>query len=151
MSRRPLGRLGPVEVRLEHRALFAFDSGCLTCSRWARLIAYLDRRDMVRLATLESPAGQWLMEADPQARFRLFRMGRYYSDGAAIVEVLSLCRPLLGWVRFVRALAVLLADALISGWSQEILRRRAGREAARPCPPPSPHLARRLMWAKPAA
>lgn len=150
MIPRTIKRLEQHSSPLGNKALFALDSTCIACNRWARLLAWLDYRDLVRFAPVNSPAGRWMVGLAPNATFHFFRLGNHYHDGAALVELTALCVRPLFWLRLVHRLADPAAQLAVV-----FLRRRpnASKDTStdlQPCPAPTQSVARRLMWEQPS-
>lgn len=123
------------------------DGECVLCTRTARIIARLDRREEFRICPVQSPVGGAVLRhygldpASPESWLYL-ENGHAYGSLDAVIRV---CRRLGGWGR----LALVLA--LLPGATQDWLYRRIALNRYRIggrtdlCAIPDPAVRRRLL------
>ena len=74
--------------------IIVFDSVCVLCSRWLRIVLRHDKRGLYKFAGMQGHAGQALLRAhgmNPQdpSSFLLLENGVAYADSEAAIRVLS--------------------------------------------------------------
>ena len=74
--------------------IIVFDSVCVLCSRWLRIVLQHDKRGLYKFAGMQGKAGQALLRAhgmNPQdpSSFLLVENGVAYADSEAAIRVLS--------------------------------------------------------------
>lgn len=78
----------------ESNHILLFDGVCVLCSHWARFLLRHDRRQRYKLATVQSPVGQALLEyaglpTDVYRTLVLIEGGRVYLRSEAVLRVLT--------------------------------------------------------------
>ena len=74
--------------------IIVFDSVCVLCSRWLRIVLRHDRRALYKFAAMQGPVGQTLLSAhgmDPRnpSSFLLLENGVAYANSDAVIRVLA--------------------------------------------------------------
>ncbi len=77
----------------EHDQVVLFDGVCKLCNGWAKFLIRHDRQRAFRLASVQSPQGQVLLQwfglpTDEYETLVLIRQGRAYVRSAAIIRIL---------------------------------------------------------------
>ena len=131
----------------EGRILLVMDGDCALCSTAARRIAALDRRDEVRITTMQRPLGRALLEhysldADDPATWLMLRDGQARGSLDAMLALSAHLHPVFRPLGVLRLLPVRVQDWLYA----RIARNRYamfGRDDL--CAMPDPDLRRRLV------
>lgn len=129
------------------RGLLIMDGTCGACSRWARTVAYWDRKDQFRITTTDSNLGRSLQEHygidpdDPDSWVYLVD-GKVYTSMQAITEV---CLKL--GLFFYGFAPMKLVPMGIQDWLYQRIARNRYRIFGKTdmCGLPSPELRKRLV------
>jgi predicted DCC family thiol-disulfide oxidoreductase YuxK len=79
---------------MSDQRIIVYDSVCVLCSRWLKIVLRHDKRALYKFAAVQRPAGQALLSAhgmDPSnpSSFLLLENGVAYSNSDAVIRVLA--------------------------------------------------------------
>jgi predicted DCC family thiol-disulfide oxidoreductase YuxK len=79
---------------MSDQKIIVFDSVCVLCSRWLKIVLRHDTRALYKFAAMQGTAGQALLSAhgmDPSnpSSFLLLENGAAYSNSDAVIRVLA--------------------------------------------------------------
>lgn len=131
----------------ERRMLVLMDGECALCSATARRIARLDRRDEVRLCTIQSPLGQGLLRhyglaPDDPDTWLLIHKGRATGSLAAAATLFPLLSRAYAPVALLRLLPSAVQDWLYARVARNRYRLFGKGDL---CGLPDPEVRRRLV------